>query len=41
MGMNYKRAGRTGQARKYFQRVLDEHPDTESAARARREQASL
>jgi TolA-binding protein len=39
--MSYKRAGRRDKAREYLQKILDEHPGTDYAARARKELARL
>jgi hypothetical protein len=37
LAMNYRRAGMKDKAREYLRKIIDEHPDSEYAARARRE----
>jgi len=41
LAMSYKRAGRKDKAREYFQKIIDEHPENEYAARAGKELARL
>jgi tetratricopeptide (TPR) repeat protein len=41
MGRNYARMGRKAKAREYFQKVLDEFPDTDHAAEAEKELSKL
>jgi len=41
LAMSYKRAGRKDKARDYLQKIIDEHPKNDYAARAKREIARL
>jgi len=41
LAMSYKRAGREDKARDYLQKIIDEHPKNEYAAKARKEIARL